>query len=85
MTADPAAHEAHDLPLADRLTAEAIRGWLDRRTATALAANPDAAPAISQMRHLHLDDYSYTLVPAILRQLRAAGLLPPPATRSPTP
>jgi hypothetical protein len=85
LTSGPAAHEAHDLPLADRLTAEAVRGWLDRRTATALAANPDGAPAIRQLRYLHLDDYSYTLVPAILGQLRAAGLLPPPGTRGATP
>lgn len=81
-TADPSAHQAHDLPLADRLACDAVKAWLDRRTATALAATGDlndaergARQGIEQMRHLHLDDYWYTLVPSLLADLRKAGLL----------
>lgn len=80
---NPAAHEAHDLPLADRIVERAIRDWLDAATATARAAsgNPPASDyergisqGIDNMRHLHLDNYWYTLVPEILGALRRAGI-----------
>lgn len=81
---DPAAHEAHDLPLADRIVAQAIRNWLNAATATARAANGNpplgdyergVSQGIDHMRHGHLDSYWYTLVPEILGALRRAGLL----------
>ena len=66
--------EIHEMPLSSRLAEDAIREWLDRRTATALAAcEPEARQGIEQMRYLHLDDYSYTLVPRILDELKRAG------------
>lgn len=80
----PAAHEAHDLPLADRLASDAIRQWLDTATGLARAANGNPplgdyergiGQGIDQMRHLHLDNYWYTVVPKILDELRRAGLL----------
>jgi len=84
---DPAAHEAHDLPLADRIAATAIQDWLNAATATARAANGNPplgdyergiGQGIDRMRHLCLDNYWYTVVPEILGALRRAGLLPPP-------
>ena len=80
---NPAAHEAHDLPLADRIIAKAIQDWLNAATATARAANGNPplgdyergiSQGIDQMRHLHLDNYWYTLVPKILDELRRAGI-----------
>ncbi len=80
---DPAAHEAHDLPLADRITVKAIQDWLNTATATAHAANGNPpindyergiSQGIEQMRYLHLDNYWYTLVPEILGALRRAGI-----------
>jgi hypothetical protein len=75
-TADPAAHEAHEFPLADRLANDAVRAWLDRHAAIALAASPDDA-AKRGVDHLHqsLNDYWYALVPELLGTLRRAGLI----------
>ena len=79
---DPSAHEAHDLPLADRLVSDAIRQWLDTATGLARAANGNPpldayergiAQGIDQMRYLHLDNYWYTVVPEILDELRRTG------------
>lgn len=69
--------EIHELPLADRLACDAVREWLDRAKGTALAGASDesARKAIEDMRHLHLDNYDYTLVPKLLGALRRAGLL----------
>jgi hypothetical protein len=81
---DPAAHEAHETPLADRLVTDAIRDWLNTATAIALAANGNPPlndyergfqQGVEQMRHLHLDNYWYTLAPGIVKALRRAGLL----------
>ena len=83
---NPAAHEAHDLPLADRIAAKAIQDWLDAATATARAANGNPPlgdyergidQGIDRMRHLYLDSYWYTVVPEVLDALRRAGLLSP--------
>jgi hypothetical protein len=83
---DPAAHEAHESPLADRIIEQAIREWLNTATAITLAANGNppindyergVAQGVEQMRHLHLDNYWYALVPKITDQLRRAGLLSP--------
>lgn len=74
-------NEVHDLPLADRIACAAVRDWLDRATAVAhagrgeLGCEPAEHKAIEEMRYLHLADYSYTVVPRILNQLRLAGLL----------
>lgn len=79
MTADPRAHDAHDLPLAERLVADAIRQWLDTATGLAQAANGNPpvndyergiAQGIVNMRYGHLDNYWYTVVPKILDELR---------------
>lgn len=81
---NPAAHEAHDLPLADRLVSDAIGRWLDTATGLARAANGNPplndyergiAQGIDHMRHGHLDNYWYTVVPKILDELRRAGLM----------
>jgi hypothetical protein len=55
-----------------------VMEWLDRRTATALATAPGIddreegkRQGIEQLRYTHLDDYSYTLTPAILDALAA--------------
>lgn len=81
---DPAAHEAHALPLADRIMEQAIREWLNTATATALAGNGSPPindyergfkQGVEQMRHLHLDGYWYTVVPKVIDQMRRAGLL----------
>ena len=82
-----AAHEAHDLPLAHRIVEQAIGEWLNTATAIALAANGnpplnDYERGIKQgidcMRHGHLDNYWYALVPKIIDQLHRAGLLAQP-------
>ena len=84
---DPAAHEAHDLPLAHRIVAKAVMDWLNAATATARAANGSPPlgdyergidQGIDRMRHLHLDNYWYTLVPKITDELKRAGLLTQP-------
>jgi hypothetical protein len=83
MTADPAAHQAHEFPLADRIVDQAIRDWLETRFAVARAAA--GAGALSDREravHAGIDDmecrlsgYGCTLTPAILDALRRAGLL----------
>ena len=84
---DPAAHEAHETPLADRIVEQAIREWLDTATAIALAANGNppindyergVKQGIENMRYLHLAGYWYALVPEIIGQMRRAGLLAQP-------
>ena len=84
---DPAAHEAHEVPLADRIMEQAIREWLNTATATALAGNGNPPindyergfkQGVEQMRHLHLDNYWYALVPKVTDQMRRAGLLAQP-------
>jgi L-alanine-DL-glutamate epimerase-like enolase superfamily enzyme len=79
---DPRQHQAHELPLADRLVTDRIRRWLTTALETELAGYGEATPeeraaraAVKQMRHLALADYSYALVPQILDDLRRAGLL----------
>ena len=85
--ADPAAHEAHETPLADRIVESTVREWLNTATAIALAGNGSPpindyergfVQGVEQMRHLHLDNYWYALVPAITDQMRRAGLLAQP-------
>ncbi|KFG02579.1 hypothetical protein IQ62_01145 [Streptomyces scabiei] len=78
----PSEHQAHELPLADRLVTDHIRRWLNTAIATELAGYGDLNPeeqaarkAVEQVRHLALADYSYALVPRILDDLRRAGLL----------
>jgi hypothetical protein len=75
-------HEIHSVPLLNRLIDEQIREWLDTRTSIALATVGDIGQfelgqkaGIVQMRHLHLDNYSYTLVARIIEHLDRAGLL----------
>lgn len=79
---DPSAHEAHALPLANRIADQIIGDWLNDRTGTALATVGEAndyergmRQGIEQMRHLYLSGFEYTLVPALLDALRRAGLL----------
>ena len=83
-TPDPAQHEAHETPLADRIIGQAIKTWLDRKTELALATAGDPPlgdygrgirAGMDQLRHLHLDDYWYTVAPDIAAQLCRAGLL----------
>ena len=83
MTVNPAGHEAHELSLADRLACDAVRAWLDRHTGTVLAATGSVPVNDRELSHREgidhlrqsLDDYWYTLVPGLLRDLRRAGLL----------
>jgi hypothetical protein len=84
---DPAAHEAHEVPLADRIMEQTIREWLNTATAIALAANGNppiddyergVKQGIEHMRHGHLDNYWYALVPKVIDQMRRAGLLAQP-------
>lgn len=70
------------MPLASRLVEGVIASWLDTATGLALAgygtvdpAELAARAAIEILRHLHLDNYHYTVVPMILDELRRAGLL----------
>jgi len=81
---DPAAHEAHEAPLADRIVEQAIREWLSTATAIALAANGNPPvddyergikQGIEHMAYSHLASYPYTVVPKITDQMRRAGLL----------
>lgn len=75
--------EVHHMPLPNRLAEAVIRDWLDAATNTALASRgelgtePAECKAIEEMRHLHLADYSYAVVPKLLNELRKAGLLKP--------
>lgn len=75
--------EIHHMPLPNRLANSIMRDWLDRATRTALASRGDSGTepaqrkAIEEMRHLHLADYSYMVVPKLLAELRNAGLLKP--------
>ena len=87
MANDPAAHEAHGTPLADRIVEQAVREWLNTATAIALAANGNpplgdfergVVQGIENLRHGHLDNYWYALVPEITGQMRRAGLLAQP-------
>lgn len=53
---------------ASRQVSELIRQWLDTAYETAKAANagnPVRLKAIEEMRHLHLDNYHYTVAPKI--------------------
>lgn len=84
---NPASHEAHDLPLADRIVSDLIADYLDTATSLALAGFGDvdehergARDGIRQMRHLHLDGWDYKLTPKIIDALRRAGLLTKPTT-----
>lgn len=79
---DPAQHEAHDMPLAERLIQDRVKTWLDTALAIELAGYGDLNPeeraarkAVEQVKHLALADYTYALVPRIAEDLRRAGLL----------
>lgn len=87
MSANPADHEAHTGSLATRLTEDAIHAWLDRHTGLALAAAGSGAlndyergvrQGVENLRYGHLDNYWYTVVPAIVDALKRAGLLKKP-------
>lgn len=92
-TPDPAAHEAHETGLAERIVERAIGEWLD--TATGLARASAGSPTseyergrhagIDSMRHLHLDNWWYTVAPKLITELRRAGLLAPAATEGSRP
>ena len=78
----PAAHEAHDLPLADRIVDDLIGEYIRTGCDIARAATGDGSPeevaaqkAIDQVQHLHLAGWTYRLTPKILDALRRAGLL----------
>lgn len=82
-TADAA---VHDEPIAQRLIEQGIRDWLNTATAIAHAANGSppindyergVRQGIDRMRHLHLDNYWYTLVPRLMDELKRAGALKP--------
>jgi hypothetical protein len=53
---------------AAKQVSQLLREWLNTRyeTAKASAANEEQLKAIEQMRHLRLDDYSYTVAPKIV-------------------
>lgn len=81
----PAAHEAHETPLESRLVDDAIREWMRRRTDTAHAATGSPVSDYERGKHagiddlsVRLDDYWYTVGPAIIDALRRAGLLANP-------
>lgn len=79
---DPSEHDAHEMPLADRLIQDRVKTWLDTALAIELAGYGDldaeeraARKAVEQVKHLALADYPYALVPRIIDDLRRAGLL----------
>jgi hypothetical protein len=72
---NPAAHQVHGVPLADRLAADTVRRWLDRHAAiSAASVEPEAVAGVDRLRQ-SLDDYWYTLVPALLNDLYKAALM----------
>jgi hypothetical protein len=79
--ADLSKHEAHELPLANRLVNKLIREWLDINTNIALAGSPASEyergvqEGARQMRNLHLASFRHQLTPQILDELQRAGLL----------
>lgn len=81
--ADPSKHEAHELPIINRLIEVEVRAWLDTGLSIAAASfGGDTAEyehagreAIEQVRYLHLAGADHTLVPRIIDALRRAGLL----------
>jgi hypothetical protein len=87
VSANPADHEAHTDSLATRLAEDAIHTWLDRHAGLALAAagsgelndyERGVRQGIENLRYGHLDNYSYTVVLAIVDSLKRAGLLKEP-------
>lgn len=81
---DPSTHEAHELPLGYRIVERIIHDWLATATGIANAANGNpplddyergVKQGIDNMAHSHLANYSYTVVPQIIDELRRAGLL----------
>ncbi len=79
---NPSDHPAHEMPLAERLVLDRVKTWLNTGLATELAGYGDlnaeeraARKAVEQVKYLALADYSYTLVPRIVEDLRRAGLL----------
>ncbi|NUS82747.1 MAG: hypothetical protein HOY75_08335 [Streptomyces sp.] len=79
---DPIQHEAHEMPLAERLIRGRVKTWLDTGLAIELAGYGDLNPeeraarkAVEQVKHLALADYTYALVPRIIDDLRRAGLM----------
>ena len=84
---DLSQHEAHEVPLADRLVEKAVQDWLRTAFAIARAGNGYSGEeargflkGLDQMQYLHLSGWQYSLVPDILDQLRRAGLLARAAT-----
>lgn len=84
MIGDPAAHEAHSVPLENRIMEKIIGEWLATATGLALAANGNpplddyergVKQGIEHMTYSHLANYSYVVVPKIIDELRRAGLL----------
>jgi hypothetical protein len=79
---NPAAHQAHEFPLADRLVLGEVRSWLKTAFDTARAGCGDMNEVerarqkmIDELQHLHLSGADYTIVPRILGALRRAQLL----------
>lgn len=79
---DPSEHEAHEMPLAERLVLDRVKAWLNTGLAIELAGYGNLTPeehaarrAVEQVKHLALADYPYALVPRIVDDLRRAGLL----------
>ncbi|MET7867967.1 hypothetical protein [Micromonospora taraxaci] len=81
----PAAHEAHELPLANRIVDDKIRQFITTACAIASAGAGNwtaeekaKQEVIAEMRHLHLSGWDYRLTPQIIDALRRANLLREP-------
>lgn len=71
-----AARTEYYLPLAERLINAAVRQWLDTYTGTAwAAASTDQRREGVRWARDYLGEYGVSLTPAIVDQLRRAGLL----------
>lgn len=82
MTTDPAAHPAHERPLAARIVNDLIRKFITNAcdiasagTGAWTAEEQAKQRAIAEMRNLHLAGWHYRLTPQILDALCRAGLL----------
>ena len=80
--ANPAQHEAHEMPLAGRIIDRLISEYIAHAGDIALAGNGYSGAeeegfrkGVEQMRYLHLSGWDYRLTPKIVDELTRAGLL----------
>lgn len=84
--ANPAQHEVHETPLANRIIDDLIGEYITTHTGLAAAGyghltdhDKGAQEAIDAVLNLHLAGWTYALTPRIVDALKRAGLLATPA------